>query len=247
MQGSNGIARPFDFIALDADDTLWHNEHLFVSTHERFCDLLSGYHNRDWIDERLNATEARNVHQYGYGIKGFVLSMIETAIELTEGRVTGAEIRQILDMGQEMFQAPVELLDGVEETVRTLSGEYPLMLLTKGDLFSQETKLARSRLGEHFSAIEIVSEKDPRTYRAVMARHNIAPGRFLMVGNSLRSDVLPVLEVGGMAVYIPYHTTWILERVSEELLAGKDFVQLEHIGQLPAWLAQYAHAQPAHK
>lgn len=247
MQGSNGATRAFDVIALDADDTLWHNERLFESTHERFCDLLSDYHNREWIEERLNATEARNVQQFGYGIKGFVLSMIETAIELTESRVTGSEIQQIINWGHEMIGAPVELLNGVEETVKTLAKDYPLMLLTKGDLFNQETKLARSRLGEFFSAIEIVSEKDSRTYRAVMTRHNIAPDRFLMVGNSLRSDILPVLEAGGTAVYIPYHTTWVLERVSDEDLHGKQFAQLEQIGELPEWVERQARTRTFQK
>jgi putative hydrolase of the HAD superfamily len=226
----------FDLIALDADDTLWHNEPLFQATKERFLALLAPYHDRDWVDRRLDDTERRNLHRFGYGIKGFVLSMVETALDLTEGRVTGTEIRQILDWGHEMLAAPVELLEGVRETVETLAARHRLVLLTKGDLFDQEAKLARSGLGDHFAAVEIVSEKDARTYAAVMARHGVSPARFLMVGNSLRSDVLPVLEAGGAAVHVPYAITWTHETVPDDALAGKEFARLEHIGQLVAWL-----------
>lgn len=227
----------FDVIALDADDTLWHNEPLFQATQERFRTLLARYHSPAWIDERLLATETRNLRHFGYGIKGFVLSMVETALELTEGRVTGAEIQEILSWGRTMIDAPVELLDGVRETVESLAPRHRLILLTKGDLFDQESKLARSGLGEHFSAVEIVSEKDARTYGAVMARQRVAPERFLMVGNSLRSDVLPVLEAGGAAVHIPYAVTWAHETVTDDLLAGRVFARLDRLSELADWLA----------
>jgi putative hydrolase of the HAD superfamily len=227
---------PYDVVALDADDTLWHNERLFTVTQEHFRALLSRYHDPDWIGRRLYETEVRNLRHFGYGIKGFVLSMIETAVELTEGRVSGAEVQRLIDLGRGMLEAPVELLEGVRETVEELAGPYRLVLLTKGDLFDQESKLARSGLGERFAAVEIVSEKDARTYAAVMARQRVEPGRFLMVGNSLRSDVLPVLEAGGAAVHIPYPTTWEHERVEEEALRGKEFARLETIAELPAWL-----------
>jgi putative hydrolase of the HAD superfamily len=229
--------KAFDVIALDADDTLWHNETIFQATQARFRELLARYHDHAWIDERLYAAEKRNLRHFGYGIKGFVLSMIETAAELTEGRITGTEIQRIIDWGRDMLQHPVELLDGVEETVRELAGGYRLMLLTKGDLFDQESKLARSGLGEHFSAIEIVSEKDARTYSAVIARHRIGPAGFLMVGNSLRSDVLPVLEIGGAAVHVPYRITWAHEDVPEDELRGRDFARLDSMRDLPGWLA----------
>jgi putative hydrolase of the HAD superfamily len=225
----------FQVVALDADDTLWHNEPLFTTAQERFRALLGRYHDAEWIDARLYETEKRNLRLFGYGVKGFTLSMIETAIELTEGRITGAEIQEILGMGLEMLRAPVELLEGVQETVAELADQYSLMLLTKGDLFDQESKLARSGLGDHFSAIEIVSEKDARTYAAVMARHGIKPTQFVMVGDSLRSDVLPVLEAGGAAVHIPYQTTWIHEQVSEEALLGREFAQLRSFCELPEW------------
>jgi putative hydrolase of the HAD superfamily len=226
----------FELIAFDADDTLWHTETFFQATAREFAQLLSGYHPPDWIQERLFATEMRNLRHYGYGIKGFTLSMIETAIELSEGRVTGAEMRTILGWGRDMLQAPIALLDGVRETVARLSSRHRLMLLTKGDLFDQESKLARSGLGEYFSAVEIVSEKTPRTYATILARHKVTPEAFLMVGNSLRSDVLPALEAGAAAVHIPYVTTWVHEQVAEEHLAGKTFATLARIDELPSWL-----------
>ena len=227
----------YEVIALDADDTLWHNEPLFQATQERFRQMLGRYHSAEWIDARLYETETRNLRHFGYGIKGFVLSMVETAIELTEGRATGAEIREILSWGRAMLDAPIELLEGVRETVESLAPRHRLILLTKGDLFDQESKLARSGLGEHFAAVEIVSEKDARTYGAVMARQRVAPERFLMVGNSVRSDVLPVLDAGGAAVHIPYSVTWAHEAVPEDALGDRVFARLERLSELTDWLA----------
>ncbi|OAI43485.1 haloacid dehalogenase [Verrucomicrobia bacterium SCGC AG-212-E04] len=226
----------YDLIAFDADDTLWHNERLYLAMERQFRELLSPYHSVEWIGERLNATEAKNLRHFGYGVKGFVLSMIETAIELTEGRITGVEIQSILSFGREMLRAPIELLDGVRETVEELARSRRLVLVTKGDLFDQENKLARSGLGHCFSAVEIVTEKTPMTYRTLLARHGVEAGRFLMIGNSLRSDILPVLEVGGMAIHIPYETTWVHDRVPDEELLGKDFVRLAGIRELTGWL-----------
>ena len=225
-----------DVIAFDADDTLWHNEPIFQSTEAQFAEMLAAYHPAEWVRERLFATEMKNLGHFGYGIKGFILSMIETALDLTESRIGGAEIRRIVDWGHAMLHHPVELLDGVRETIEALSGDYKLMLLTKGDLFDQESKLARSGLGEHFHAVEIVSTKNAATYRAIMQRHAVAPDRFVMVGNSLRSDVLPALEAGGRAVHIPYFTTWAHEQIEEEALRGKEFAVLERITLLPEWL-----------
>src|SRR6478672_3740029 len=150
----------FEVIAFDADDTLWHNETVFQATEKQFAELLARHHPADWVRERLFATEMKNLQHFGYGIKGFTLSMIETAIDLTEGNISGDEIRQILAWGHEMLRAPVQLLDGVRETVEALSTEHRLMLLTKGDLFDQESKLARSGLGDYFSEVQIVSEKN---------------------------------------------------------------------------------------
>src|SRR6266540_2913917 len=182
----------FDVIAFDADDTLWHNEPIYRGAQRQVLDILAHYHDQEWIERRMYETEIRNLEHYGYGIKGFTLSMIETAIELT----------------REMFKAPVELLDGVEETLTKLAASHELMLITKGDLFEQQAKIARSGLSGHFGKIEIVPVKIRETYQSIVARHEISPDRFLMVGNSIRSDVLPVIEMGGRAVHIPYETTW---------------------------------------
>jgi len=233
---SKSATTPFDVIAFDADDTLWHNEHIYLNTHDKFKQLLRQYHNEEWIDQRLHETEIRNLQHFGYGIKGFTLSMIETAIELSEGRVGGNEIQTIIEFGKAMTRAPVELLEGVAATIAQLAESYELLLITKGDLFDQEAKIARSGLGDYFRRIEVVSEKDVETYKRITAKHGIAPERFLMVGNSLKSDILPVVAIGGKAVYIPYKTTWIHERVAEEDLATKPYLTIQHISLLPALL-----------
>jgi putative hydrolase of the HAD superfamily len=231
----------FRLIAFDADDTLWHNETMFQSVERQLAALLRDYHPEDWVRGRLLATETKNLAQFGYGIKGFTLSMIETAIELTEGRIGGREIQQIIDWGRMMLMAPVQLLDGVRETVAKLSTSHRLMLLTKGDLFDQESKLARSGIGEFFAAVEIVSEKNAQTYATIMQRHAVAPDEFLMVGNSLRSDVLPAIAAGASAVHIPYVATWAHELVDESTIEAT-FGRLESIAQLPEWLAMQGKA-----
>jgi putative hydrolase of the HAD superfamily len=236
MAPANSGAGTLEVVALDADDTLWHNETIFHAVQAQLHQMLSQYHDAEWIDQRLYETERRNLRYFGYGVKGFVLSMIETTIELTEERVSAAEIRRMVEWGRDMLQHPVELLEGVEETVNGLAEHFRLVLLTKGDLFDQESKLARSGLGECFSAVEIVSEKDARTYAAVMARLAVEPARFVMVGNSLRSDVLPVLQAGGAAVHIPYQTTWVHEQVPDEAIRGREFARLDSIRELPVWL-----------
>jgi putative hydrolase of the HAD superfamily len=225
-----------DVIAFDADDTLWHNESLFTVTQAKFKQLLAAYHGDEWIEAKLNETERRNIEHFGYGIKGFTLSMIETAIELTEGRISGAEIQKIIGYAKAMIAAPVELLDGVRETISRLAGEYQLMLITKGDLFDQESKIARSGLGDYFSRVEIVSEKNVGVYRALIARHGLDPRRFLMVGNSIKSDILPVIEAGGRAVYVPYHTTWVHECVTD--YDATSFFEIAHMGLLPGLLEE---------
>jgi len=225
----------FEVIAFDADDTLWHNETVFQATERQFADLLATHHPAEWVRQRLFATEMKNLHHFGYGVKGFILSMIETAIELTEGRILGDEIHHILEWGHEMLRAPVQLLDGVRETVETLSSRHRLMLLTKGDLFDQESKLARSGLGEYFADVQIVSEKNAATYTRVIARSGGPADRFLMIGNSLKSDVLPAIEAGAMAIHIPYAVTWAHEQVHDH---ADDVIQLATISELPAWLAE---------
>jgi len=196
----------FDMIAFDADDTLWHNETLFTLTQSSFRDLLAPYLLRPWTGEELYATELRNLQHFGYGIKGFTLSMIETAIELTSADLPVAVIQQIIGLGKAMLAAPVELLDHVAEVLPALAAAAPLLLLTKGDLFDREAKIARSGLAPHFRHIEIVSDKTPQSYSALLAKYAVPPERFLMVGNSLRSDIVPVIALGGRAVHIPYTT-----------------------------------------
>jgi len=226
----------FEVIAFDADDTLWHNETVFQATEKQFAELLAGYHKPEWVRERLFATETRNLRHFGYGVKGFILSMIETAIELTEGKIRGDEIHHIIRWGHEMLRAPVQLLDGVRDTVEALAGRHRLMLLTKGDLFDQESKLARSGLGEHFSDVQIVSEKNATTYQRVISRSGVQPGQFLMVGNSLKSDVIPALDAGAMAIHIPYELMWAHEKVRDD--HGREITQLATISELPEWLAK---------
>lgn len=229
-----------DVIALDADDTLWRNEDLYRETQAEFRALLAHYHDPAWIDARLYEAEVRNLPHFGYGIKAFILSMVETAVELTEGRITGVEIQKVVELGRAMIQAPIELLDGVHETVAALADHHELVIVTKGDLLEQESKVERSGLREHFRGVEIVSRKDRSTYERIARRRGIAPQDFVMVGNSLRSDVLPVVAMGGLGVHIPYHTTWAHEEVDEEERAGLAYVELRSIRELPDWIASGA-------
>lgn len=227
-----------DVIGFDADDTLWHTEPLYSLTEEKFTSLLSVHRERADVVARLYKTEIRNLEHFGYGIKGFTLSMIETAIELTGGDIQGREIQQIIDYAREMLRAPVSLLEHVVETVETLAASHTLILITKGDLFDQESKIARSGLAGYFAHVEVISEKDKATYEAVLRKRDIDPATFLMVGNSLRSDVLPVVELGGRAVHIPYSTTWLHETLSELLDAAR-YHELAHIGLLPQFVARF--------
>jgi putative hydrolase of the HAD superfamily len=224
-------------LAFDADDTLWHNETLYAEAQAAFRELLRPFHDDAWIDARLHETEMRNLRRYGYGIKGFTLSMIETALELTEDRLDGRGVRRVLELGQAMLEKPVEPLPGVAEVLAGLAGTYDLMLVTKGDLFDQETKLAKSGLDHHSSRVEIVSEKDEATYAALLARHGLRPEAFIMVGNSVKSDILPVLALGGRAVHIPYHLTWAHVVVSSPV--ESPFPALDSIRDLPALLASW--------
>ncbi len=229
-------------VLLDGDDTLWHNELLFAEMTTRFLALLAPYHTPEWIQERLYDTEVRNLRHYGYGIKSFVLSMIETAIELTEGRIRGSEIDVVLEFGKEMLEAPVTLLEHAEEAVASLSEGYRLMLVTKGDLFDQESKIARSGLADFLDEVEIVAEKSVSTYRAIASRHGIEFPTTVMVGDSLKSDILPVATVGGIAIHVPYGTTWQHETVHEDVLSGYDYHTVPNIGEVPAMIDRLTHA-----
>lgn len=223
-------------VGLDADDTLWHNETIFRLTHDRFVGLLAEHGDRDTIEARLAETEKRNLRLYGYGVKGFTLSMIETAMELTGGEAPASVVREILAAGREMLAHPVETLPGVDEALAALSERYRLILITKGDLMDQERKLAASGLGDLFAAVEIVSEKDRGTYDRVFDRHGTGPAQAVMAGNSMKSDVLPALEAGAWAVHIPYHITWAHELADAP--EGHDrYGALDSISDLPAWIA----------
>lgn len=228
-----------DVVAFDGDDTLWHSESHFVVTQQRVAELLAPYTDAATLERELEATERRNLGVYGYGVKGFTLSLVETAIAVSDGRVTTAEITTLLGWGREMLAHPVELLDGVEDTLRDLADAHRLVLVTKGDLFHQETKIAESGLGDLFEHVAVVAEKDPATYARVARDVGVDPQRLLMVGNSVRSDVLPVLELGGHAVHIPYHVTWAVEIADAPTAVTGDgsHTQLTSIRELPPYLA----------
>jgi putative hydrolase of the HAD superfamily len=227
---------PLKLIAFDADDTLWVNEPNYVNVQQRLCDLLSHHVDQAVLTEQFYDTQIRNLQLFGYGAKSFVLSMIETAIELTNGAITGSEIHQIISIGKELLACPIDVLDGVPEVLEALAKRFDLMVLTKGDLFDQESKIARSGLGHHFRHVEIVSEKNEQAYRRILSRYGLQPREFLMIGNSLKSDVLPVVHIGAQAIHIPYAITWAHERVREDQLIGKQFITLETIRAVPGWL-----------
>lgn len=202
-----------ELIAFDADDTLWHTEHLYQAARRQFDDLLRPYVDLDTLEDHVHRTEMRNLPYYGFGITSFIMSLIETAVEATGGRITGAEIGRLLEISREMVSADVELIDEVEETLATLSADYPLLLITKGDLLHQTGKVARSGLGRYFAGIEVVADKTPEVYREILTRRHVPPERFVMVGNSPRSDILPVASLGGRAVYVPDENTWVYDLV----------------------------------
>ncbi len=223
-----------DVIAFDADDTLWHNEIHYARAQQRLQALLAPYRGDDGLIDELYRTEMANLAMFGYGLKSFGLSMIETALRVTEGRIQAGDVAQILDLVKEMKRTPVELLDHVLEVIPALARTHNLMVITKGDLLDQEDKMERSGLAPFFRHVEVVSAKTEDVYRALLERRRISPQRFLMVGNSLRSDVLPVLALGGHAVHIPYAITWQHEHatVTPQELA-QPYAHLEHMGLLP--------------
>ena len=234
-------------IAFDADDTLWENEVHFETAKDRLKNLLAPDCDPAWTERELYETEMRNLAHFGYGSKAFTLSMIETAINLTKEQVTGRQIRQILDYGRELLRMPIEPLPHVKEVLAELSKTHPLMLLTKGDLFDQEAKIARSGLADHFAHVEIVSEKNEQTYAALLQRYGVRPADFCMVGNSLKSDILPVVALGGCAVHVPHSTTWEHERVEPSEAERRQYHQIAHLGQLPALLDDLARVKGMRK
>jgi putative hydrolase of the HAD superfamily len=218
-------------IAFDADDTLWDNEAYFRETENKFYALMEDFLPQHTVARELLTTEVKNIELYGYGIKAFMLSMIETAIRISDGTIHVKVIEQIIGFGKELLGKPVTLLDGVEETLRTLKGKYRLVMATKGDLLDQERKLKKSNLESYFHHIEIMSEKKEADFQKLIRHLDISPDEFLMVGNSLKSDVLPVLNLGGHGIHIPYHTTWAHEKIDFEI-EHQNFRQLTHIKEV---------------
>jgi len=219
-------------IAFDADDTLWHNERFYRLTQDRFADLLRDYSESDHLMARLLEAERRNLGHYGYGIKGFVLSMIETAIEVTEKRVPASVIAELLEAGQDMLRHPIEILPHAREAVEAAAATHQVLLITKGDLLHQEHKLAQSGLGDLFDGVEIVSEKTPDIYARIFSNHANGAAQAMMVGNSMRSDVVPVVEIGGWGVHVPHGLEWEIEAAPAPMNAPR-FRELADLGALP--------------
>lgn len=223
-------------IGFDADDTLWVNETYFRDAEEEFAKLLSQFETPNKIDQELFKMEMKNLPTYGYGIKGFVLSMVEMAIELSNGTVSNSVITKILNIGKDMINKDVELLDGVEDVLQNLSNKYRLIVATKGDLLDQERKLEKSGLLDYFHHIEVLSDKKEANYSKLLNHLDIKPTEFLMIGNSLKSDILPLLNIKSKAIHVPFHTTWAHEEVTLEESKNKQFHTLKTLKQLPELL-----------
>jgi putative hydrolase of the HAD superfamily len=226
-------------IGFDADDTLWHNEDLYHNAKESLTLFLADYGEPQEIISWLDETEVRNIEYYGYGIKSFTLSMIETATFISKGQVTGKEISEIISVAKKMLRSPVELFEGTEDMLNELSANYDLMLITKGDPFEQQRKIELSGITQYFRYVEVVGEKSEASYRKILGQYKLDPARFMMVGNSLRSDILPVLKIGGQAVYIPNALTWFHENASQEEVGEVEYAELERLSQLPRYLASF--------
>lgn len=229
---------PITTIAFDADDTLWQNEQFFRLTEQRFANLLRDHTDAPDLNARLIAAVTRNLQYYGFGMKGFALSMVETALEVTDHRVPGTVIAEILAAGRELLTYPIETLPYVDAALDQLQQTHRLILVTKGDIFDQERKLAASGLADYFAAIEIVADKNPATYARIFERHTEGADHTVMVGNSLRSDILPPLAAGSYAIYVPHELTWSYEH-AEEPVDEPRYARVDHIGQLPAAIARF--------
>ncbi len=219
-------------IGFDADDTLWVNETYFRDAEVEFAKLLSSYETMNKIDQELFKMEMKNLPLYGYGVKGFMLSMVEMAIELSNGNVSNSTIEAILNIGKDMINKPVELLDGVTEVLETLHGKYRLIVATKGDLLDQERKLDKSNLDKYFHHIEVLSDKKEDNYEKLLKHLDIKPSEFLMIGNSLKSDILPLINIGASAIHVPFHTTWAHETVDEDAIKDKGYKTVKQIKEI---------------
>lgn len=223
--------RPLTVIGFDADDTLWQNEQYYKLTESHFRELLAEFAEGEHVSERLLEAERRNLAYYGFGIKGFTLSMIETALEVTDGKAPAEVVGKILSIGRELLSHPVECLPHARETLEALCGHYFLVLITKGDLFDQERKLAQSGLGDFFDAVEIVSDKSATTYRRIFGKHGEGPEQAMMIGNSLKSDVVPAIAAGAWGVFVPHELTWVLEHVDKPAEAPR-FREIATLGDV---------------
>jgi len=226
----------FDLIAFDADDTLWENNSLYIEAREKFKQILARYGVTDPIDDRLDEIEEGNLPYFGYGVMSFVLSMVEAGVEATGGRISGNDAGAIIGLAKDMITRKVQLFEDAEPTLRAVARRYHLILITKGDLAHQQSKVAQSGLAPFFSEVHVVADKTRAVYSDILARHRVAAERFLMVGNSIRADILPVLELGGWGVYVPYDLTWSHEMV--DLPQGYDgrFFEVDHLALLPGLL-----------
>lgn len=231
------MSRKLTTIAFDADDTLWHNERFFQLTQERFAELLRDHTDPAHLSDRLLQAERRNIGHYGFGIKGFVLSMIETALEVTDNRVPGAVIAELIAAGQDMLNHPIELLPHAQQAVEHAAGRYRVLLVTKGDLLHQERKLAQSGLGDLFDGVEIVSDKTQITYQSIFDRHGEGADRGMMIGNSMKSDVVPMVDAGGWGIYVPHGASWALEHAEPPKNAAR-YHEIADLSLLPALIAQ---------
>jgi len=229
-------------VGFDADDTLWHSEGYYRRVHDAFEQVLSHYIDvgNDIVHEHLLEVERNNIKIFGYGAKGMTLSMLETAVAMTQERISARHLHEILHLGKDVLSHPVELLDGIAQAVTEVARDYQVVLITKGDLFHQESKVAKSGLSHLFGRIEIVSEKDPQTYRRVLSEFGLPPRQFLMVGNSLRSDIAPVLQIGGFAVHVPYPLTWALDHLEGFVADSENMRTVDSSAQIPAAVHELA-------
>ncbi len=224
-------------VAFDADDTLWHNEDKFQETHREFEALLAPWAEAAAVEEQLTSVQRTNLPRYGFGAKSFMLSMMESALDISEHEAPSETLREIIRLGQAILDRPTQLLEGVPEVLASLSN-FTLMMITKGDLYAQLSSIEKSGLADHFWRIDVVAHKDAATYAEVLERHDVPIERFVMVGNSVKSDVLPVLELGGRSVHVPYHVTWTLETAEDD--HGQEFPTLERLADLPELLESWS-------
>lgn len=221
--------KKIEIIAFDADDTLWENENFFREAEQQFCDLLKEYQPQDKIMEELFKVEVQNMETYGYGIKAFILSLVETALLVSDKQITPEQVEAIVGIGKAMLNKDVVLLDGIRDVLEELAPRYRLVLATKGDLLDQERKLKKSGLLNYFHHIEVMTHKKEENYQELLNHLDIPAKRFMMIGNSLKSDVLPVINLGGTAVHVPYHTTWVFEQMNPEDIKSDRFFELKKI------------------